>query len=164
MLSSTVAMKKTVYIETTVISYLTARPSRDLIVAGHQQITRDWWESALPKLHGYISPFVQDEISGGDTEAVKLRVQVSKKLSVLEITPEVWTLADIYFRGLDIPAKARTDSLHLAVATVHGMDYIVSWNCSHIANGRTISRIDEINRVHGIGTPVICTPEELMEA
>ncbi len=156
-------MKQTVYIETTVISYLTARPSRDIVTAGHQQITREWWDRALPKFRGYISPFVQDEISGGDAEAVKLRLQAAGKLSVLEITPEVLTLADIYFRGLDIPAKARTDSLHLAVATVHGMDYIVSWNCSHIANGRIISRIDEINRVHGIGTPVICTPEELME-
>lgn len=82
---------------------------------------------------------------------------------MLEIKPEVWTLADIYFRGIRIPEKARTDCLHLAVATVHGMDYIVSWNCSQIANGRIISRIDEINRLHGIDTPVICTPEELME-
>ncbi len=157
-------MKPKVYIETTVISYLTAKPSRDLIIAAHQQLTYDWWEDALPKFEGYISPVVLEEISRGDKLASKLRREKVAGFSLLEVLPEVQKLAESYFSAISLPEKARADSYHLALSTWHGMDFVVSWNCTHIVSGQVKKIIEEINSVHGIRTPVICTPEELMEA
>ena len=156
-------MKPTVYIETTVISYVTARPSRDLIIAAHQQITHEWWEMALPNFEVFISPIVLDEISRGDDQAAKLRLQRVSSFPLLEVLPEVRNLAETYFSAIEIPAKARADSYHLALATWHGMDFMVSWNCTHIVSGRVKKIIEEINSTYGIRTPIVCTPEELME-
>ena len=156
-------MKSTVYIETSVISYLSAKPSRDLIVAAHQQITIDWWETALPHYDAFVSPIVLDEISRGDVNAVQTRLEKVSAFLILEVLPETRNLADIYFSELDIPEKARADSYHLAIAAWHGIDFLVSWNCTHIVNGRIRMMIEEINARQGIRTPIICTPEELME-
>jgi len=156
-------MKPTVYIETTVISYHVANPSRDLIIAAHQQITHDWWESALPQFEAFISPVVLDEISRGDTLAAKRRLDSISSVSLLEILPEMLNLSEAYFTAIEIPEKARADSYHLAIAALHGMDYLVSWNCTHIVSGRVKRIIEEINSANGIRTPIICTPEELME-
>ena len=156
-------MKSTVYIETSVISYLSAKPSRDLIVAAHQQITIDWWETALPHYDAFVSPVVLDEISRGDINAVQARLEKVSAFLILEVLPEIRNLADIYFSELDIPEKARADSYHLAIAAWHGIDFLVSWNCTHIVNGRIRMMIEEINARQGIRTPIICTPEELME-
>ncbi len=156
-------MKPTVYIETSVISYLTAKLSRDLIIAAHQHITNDWWENALPNYEAFISPIVLEEISRGDANAVQSRLEKVSTFPVLEILPEVRNLADTYFSAFVIPDKARADTYRLAVASWHGMDFLVSWNCTHIVNGRIKMLIEEINAGQGIRTPVICTPEELME-
>ena len=156
-------MKPKVYIETSVISYLAAKPSRDLIVAAHQQITIDWWETALPRYDAFVSPIILDEISRGDVNAVQARLEKVSAFPVLEVLPEIRNLADIYFSELDIPEKARADSYHLAIAAWHGIDFMVSWNCTHIVNGRIKMLIEEINARQGIRTPIICTPEELME-
>lgn len=156
-------MNSTVYIETSVISYLSAKPSRDLIVAAHQQITIDWWETALPHYDAFVSPIVLDEISRGDVSAVQARLEKVSAFLILEVLPEIRNLADIYFSELDIPEKARADSYHLAIAAWHGIDFLVSWNCTHIVNGRIRMMIEEINARQGIRTPIICTPEELME-
>jgi predicted nucleic acid-binding protein len=157
-------MKPTVYIETTVISYRMARPSRDLIIAAHQQITHDWWEMALPQFEAFISPIVLEEISKGDAQAAKLRLDSVSPFPLLEVLSEVRDLAESYFSAIEIPEKARADSYHLAVAAWHGMDFIVSWNCTHIVSGRVKRIIEEINTANGIRTPIVCTPEELMEA
>ncbi len=149
--------------ETSVISYLTAKPSRDLIVAAHQQITSDWWENALPHYEAFISPIVLDEISRGNADAIQSRLEKIASFPVLEVLSEVRNLADAYFSTLDIPEKARADTYHLAIASWHGMDFLVSWNCSDIVNGRIKMLIEEINARQGIRTPIICTPEELME-
>jgi len=109
-------MKPTVYLETTVISYLAARPSRDLIIAGHQQITRDWWKHVLPLCDPFISPIVLEEVERGDTDAAQLRTEMIAGLPVLEIVPEVARLAESYFAATVIPEKARADSYHLALA------------------------------------------------
>jgi predicted nucleic acid-binding protein len=156
-------MKPTVYVETTVISYLTARPSRDLIIAAHQQITHEWWEMALPHFEVFVSPIVLDEISRGDEQAAKLRLEKVSSFPLLEVLPEVRNLAESYFSAIEIPEKARADSYHLALTTWHGMDFMISWNCTHIVSGRVKKIIEEINSVYGIRTPLICTPEELME-
>ena len=148
-------MKPTVYLETTVISYLATRPSRDLIIAGHQQITRDWWKYVLPLCDPFISPIVLEEVERGDTDAAQLRREMIAGLPVLEIVPEVGRLAESCFAATVIPEKAR--------AAWHGMEYLLSWNCTHIVSGRVRRQIEEINAEHGIRTPVMCTPEELME-
>ncbi|MEW6349127.1 MAG: type II toxin-antitoxin system VapC family toxin [Thermodesulfobacteriota bacterium] len=157
-------MKPTVYIETTVIGYLVAQPSRDLIVAAHQQITHAWWETVLPFFDGFVSPIALEEISRGDARAAKSRLERVSAFPLLDVLPEVRDLADLYFSAMDIPEKARADSYHVAVAAWHSMDYLVSWNCSHIVSGRVRRIIEEINAGAGIPSPVICTPEELMEA
>jgi hypothetical protein len=156
-------MQLSIYIETSVIGYLTSKPSRDLIVAAHQQITGDWWENALRHYNAYISSVVLEEISRGDINVAQLRLEKVSSFPVLEVLPEIRNLADTYFSALDIPEKARADSYHLAIASWHGMDFLLSWNCTHIVNGRIKMMIEEINARQGIRTPIICTPEELME-
>jgi predicted nucleic acid-binding protein len=156
-------MKPTVYIETSVISYLTARPSRDLVVAAHQQLTIDWWDLAMPQLDGYISPIVLDEISKGDSKAAAKRLAVVDQFEVLELIPEIQILADLYFNAIDLPEKARADAYHLAIAVQHGMDYLVTWNCVHIAGARVKRILEVINDRRNFQTPIFCTPEELME-
>ena len=155
--------KQSVYIETTVVSYLTANPSRDLVVAAHQQVTVEWWENSLPLFEPFISPVVIEEASRGDKNAAELRLEKILSFSVLEITDEVRELADGYFEKIQIPEKARGDVYHLAVATYHGMDFLVSWNFAHILNARVRGVIQDINTIQGISTPIMCTPEELME-
>ena len=156
-------LKQSVYIETTVISYLTARPSRDLIVAAHQQVTVEWWEKTLPKLEPFISPIVIEEASRGDESAAELRLEKVIEFPVLEITDAVQDLAELYFDRIPIPDKARGDAFHLTVATFHGMDFLVSWNFNHILSARVRAVIQEINTTRGTSTPIMCTPEELME-
>ncbi|MBI4707689.1 MAG: type II toxin-antitoxin system VapC family toxin [Candidatus Omnitrophica bacterium] len=155
--------KPSVYIETTVISYMTARPSRDLITAAHQQITMEWWENTLPYCDPFISPMVIEEVARGDKEAANLRLKKISGFPVLKITNEVRELADLYFTQTQIPEKARGDTYHLALATYHGMDFLVSWNFTHILAAPVKAMIQKINTYQGIQTPIICSPEELME-
>jgi predicted nucleic acid-binding protein len=156
-------MKPTLYIETTVISYLTARRSKDSIAAAHQRITKEWWDKALPLFEPFISPFVIEEISKGDEQAAKLRIEKVSSMPLLKISPEARRLADAYFSAVGLSEKARMDSYHLAMATWHGMDYLVSWNCTHIVSGRVRRIVEEVNAPFGLKTPILCTPEELME-
>jgi len=156
-------MKPTVYIETSVVSYLTAQVSRDLVVAAHQELTVEWWEQSLPKFEPFVSPVVLEEIAKGDPDAAKKRMQAVSAFRVLEVVPEVRDLAERYFAAIDLPEKARADAYHLALAVWHGMSYLVTWNCTHIAGGRVKRIVQELNSGRGIGSPAICTPEELME-
>ena len=155
--------KPSVYVETSVISYLTAAPSRDLLVAAHQQVTSEWWEHALPRCAAYVSPVVLEEISKGDKEQAKRRLGKVSKFRVLDVNRDIHDLAKLYFTKIDLPERAVADAYHLALATWHGMDYLVSWNCTHIASGRVRGILERVNAQRGIATPVICTPEELME-
>ena len=131
-----ILMKPTVYVETSVISYLTARPSRDLIVAGHQQITADWWDSARDQVECFVSPFVIQEISRGDQKLVKMRLAAVADFPVLRLNQEIYQLAQQYFAAVNIPEKSKIDAFHLAVAAWYGTDYVLSWNCKHIVSSR----------------------------
>ena len=139
----------TVYIESTVISYYAASRTRDLIVAAHQEITWEWWENVLPALDPHISQIVYDEVSRGDASAAERRLTAIGEFSVLEMTPDVASLASVYYDALDIPEKARNDSIHLSLATCHGMNYLVSWNCAHISSGRVRNIVGRINDEKG---------------
>ena len=156
-------MKESVYIETSVISYLVARPSRDLVVAARQQITCDWWEKSLRKFDVYVSPYVIGEISLGNPEYAELRLKSISGFQELEITPMVEKLADKYFKTLNIPEKAKLDCFHLAISAVHGIDYLISWNCKHIVNARVKRTLESVNFDLDIRSPMVCTPEELLE-
>lgn len=155
-------MKPTLYLETTVPSYYTAYPSRDIIVLAHQEITREWWETSLDRYDIYVSALVVQEASQGDELAAKRRIEVISNFSVLKMTEESETLAALYLQEILILQGALRDSLHLAIATAHGMDYLLTWNCMHIARGEVKKALEKINARQGIATPTICTPEELL--
>ena len=156
------AMKPSVYIETSVVSYYTARLSRDLVVAGHQAITRHWWEQRLVHFRPFISTFVLDEAAAGDHVVSQVRVAALRGIPLLDITQEVETLAQRFVRAGVVPRSKVLDAYHVCVAAVHGVDYLVTWNCAHIANAEMREAIEALCAAHEYPTPVICTPEELM--
>jgi hypothetical protein len=155
-------VKSRLYLETTIPSYLTSRPSRDLIIAGHQQITREWWERRRHNFQLYLSQLVIDEASAGDPAAARERLNTLTGLPLLDVTHEVSELASRIVDSGKIPRKAATDAAHIAIAAVHGMDLLMTWNCVHIANATNARALARICREHGCYCPVICTPEELM--
>ena len=149
------------YIETTIPSYLTARPSSNLIIAGEQAITREWWESRKGMYRSFISEAVVEEAGRGDAEAARKRLKAISDLEELSIDEPVLSLTrEILGTGL-IPGKASADALHIAVAARHGIDYLVTWNCKHIANAEIIRRISYVISEYGYYVPIICTPREL---
>ncbi|MCI5219296.1 MAG: hypothetical protein D3914_08935 [Candidatus Electrothrix sp. LOE2] len=156
-------MSRTVYIETSVISYLTSRVSRNLIAAARQQITQTWWDSRL-SYDLYISEAVSLECAAGDPDAAKKRLDAIEGLSLLRTTKEAMKLSKgMVERGI-IPVKAAEDSLHISIATIHGMDFLLTWNCKHIANPEIQRQIALYLEEQGLFLPFICTPEELLGA
>ncbi len=155
-------MKPRVYLESTVISYLAARPSRDLLVRAHQDVTREWWEKRRGDFDLHISQVVAREISAGDPEAAAERRTVVKGVPELLVSAEVIRLAELLVAEGPLPEKASDDAYHIALAAVHGMRYLVTWNCRHLANAEIIGPINELLKRNGYEPPVICTPEGLM--
>jgi hypothetical protein len=156
-------MKLRVYLETTVPSYLTAWPSREVVMAGHQQTTREWWDTRRKDFDLFASQFVIDEAILGDSDAAKRRLEVLADVPLLDPSDDVYRLADSLVKRIPLPPKAVADSLHIAIATVNGMDYLLTWNCTHIANAALRANIENICRAAGYEPPVICTPEELLK-
>jgi predicted nucleic acid-binding protein len=153
-------MKPKVYIETSIPSYLTARRSRDLIMAANQELTQEWWDNK-ESFDLYISALVIQEASAGDPNAAKKRLEQLDDLPELDITEEVETFAQVLIQKVPLPEKARIDALHIAVATLSGMDYLLTWNCSHIANAILRPKVEALCREFGYEAPTICTPPEL---
>jgi hypothetical protein len=156
-------MKPNIYIETTVPSYLAAWPSRDLVTAAHQQITHNWWRTRRQDFNLFISQSVLDEATSGDPDAAKRRFEILENLPLLEINDEVGEFAQALLEFVPLPPKAAPDALHIAVAVVNGMDYLLTWNCTHIANAALRAKIEEACRRNGYEPITICTPEELLE-
>ena len=155
-------MPQRVYVETTIPSYLTAWPSRDLIIAGHQQLTKEWWRTRRSEFELYISQFVLDEVGAGDAEAAKERLAILNPLPLLDVSDAVLELAAAILQEGVIPAKAARDAAHIAISAVHGIDFLLTWNCAHIANAQIVKRVQAICTRHGFPCPLICTPEQLM--
>jgi hypothetical protein len=153
-----------VYVETTIVSYLTARLSRDLVTAAHQQITQQWWNDRRKAFDLFASQAVINEAGGGDETRVSLRLKVLEELPLLDITEEVSIFAEELIRVGPMPPKAAIDAVHVAAAVVHRVDYLLTWNCKHLANAAIRIKIDQMCRSRGYSPVVICTPEELMEA
>ncbi|NQV25086.1 MAG: type II toxin-antitoxin system VapC family toxin [Rhodopirellula sp.] len=156
-------MKSKVYIETTVVSYLTAWPSRDVVIAGYQQTTREWWRDAASRFDLVASQLVLQEAGAGDPAAAKDRLAALGSVTLLDATEEAAELAEQLLASGAIPAKAAEDAGHIAIAVTNGVEYLVTWNCRHIANATMRSHIERICRNAGYEPTIICTPDELME-
>src|SRR4029450_442104 len=156
-------MKPKIYLETTIASYLSAWPSRDLVTAAHQQVTREWWQTRRGKFELFISQIVVQESGGGDPDAAASRLELLRDIPLLELTDDVTSLAQELVARVPLPENAAVDAVHIALAIVHGMDYLLTWNCAHIANAFLRNRIEIGSVSGGYESPVICTPEELLE-
>lgn len=155
--------KSSIYVESSVISYLVARPSRNLVATAHQQITREWWQRRRSSFDLYVSVEVLNEIARGDAEAAATRLATVDAVPVLEADEAARSFARAILQSAALPAKAAADAMHIAIATVNGMDFLLTWNCTHIANGRVLRTVAQLSRDLGYEPPTICTPEELMQ-
>ena len=156
-----VVIMSTVYIETSVVSYYTSRPSRDLVTAARQQITREWWETNRLGFETYISTLVLEEAGEGDQLAAEKRLQALAGMPVLTITNEVETLVAAFIQLGPIPEEYVEDALHIAVAAVNGMDFLLTWNFTHINNAVMKRALIQITEQNGYECPIICSPDEL---
>ena len=150
-----------IYIESTIPSYVVARPARDLLEAARQQLTKDWWDLKRTTHELFTSQIVLDEISAGEAAMAQQRLDVMAQIKLLDLTAEASALTkDILASGL-LPAEADRDAAHIALATVHEMDILLSWNCRHIANAAIQARLRRLVENSSGTLPVLCTPDEL---
>lgn len=154
-------MLQRVYMETTIVSYLTARPNRDPVIAGHQQITRDWWDQARSDFELCTSLLVLQEAGSGDPEVAQDRLIILKSMILLDTTEAAVFLAEELVRANALPAKAADDALHIAVAASQKIPFLLTWNCRHMANAIMRPVIESVCAKMGYKAPIICTPEEL---
>jgi predicted nucleic acid-binding protein len=150
------------YLDTSVISYVTNRPSRDIVTLAHQQLTRDWWQRHRHNFELQVSELVVYEAGRGDPEAAQARLDLIRGLPVLRIDDAARALAESIFGATTLPDKAAADALHIALAAVNGMDFLLTWNCTHIANGVVLKIVNAVCQDNGYDPPIVCTPEELM--
>lgn len=154
--------KKSIYIETSIPSYLTARPSRDIRAASWQQITTQWWDECRELYDLFTSGLVLEEAALGDSEAASRRLEVLKSLEELVIDNEAEKLAKSLLDQQAIPVQAKADAIHIAVAAVQQIDYILTWNCRHINNATLKPFVRSVCQNLGYNCPEICTPLELL--
>ncbi len=150
-----------VYIETSVVSYLTARPSKNIVLAGHQLITREFWEN-LNLENVFISELVLEEASKGDENAAKTRMKALENIKELEIDNECQKLAEILVNKNVVPKEFPEDALHIAIAAVHKIEVIATWNFKHINNPVTRVKIRKVIEEQGYVSPEMCSPEEFI--
>jgi predicted nucleic acid-binding protein len=153
-------MNASVYLETSIISYLSARQSRDVVIAAHQRLTRQWWRGRS-SYRLFVSQIVRDEAAAGDRTARARRLRVLRGISALAVGEEATRLAGELIRRGALPKKATLDAFHIGIAAAHQIDYLLTWNCKHIANATMRGTIEAICRSAGLTPPIICTPEEL---
>ena len=151
----------TVYIETSIVGYMTARSSKAVIFLARQQLTQQWWADHRRKYDLVTSQLVLDEAGAGDPTASQIRLELLDRLPLLDIQlPEVTTLAECLIANHLLPEKAVADARHVAVASIFGVDYLLTWNCRHIANAETLPGIYRLVRDSGFEPPLVVTPEE----
>jgi len=155
-------MSETVYIETSILGYLTARSTKDLILAANIEITKDWWEFRRNTFILYTSEAVLDEVAQGDAEISAQRLEILRDFPLLALNQAVQDLAAQFLARSSLPPKAKVDAIHIAAATIHGMDYLLTWNCKHIAKAQIQGKLAEISLDFGYVLPILCTPNELM--
>ena len=153
---------QTVYVETSVVSYLTARPASSLLAAAWQAATVEWWDTHRRRFDICTSALTIEEAARGDEEAAARRLEALSGIAMLPVTDDVASLADQLVRNGALPAGAQNDAVHIAVSAVHGVDYLLTWNFRHLANAETKPLVREICEQQGYASPEICTPSELM--
>jgi predicted nucleic acid-binding protein len=156
-------VKEKVYIETSVVSYLCSRPSRDLIVAANQEVTQEWWRDERCRYELFVSEFVLAEIAAGDHTAAVKRQDAVQDIAILPANEASELLAGEIMKQAKLPVNVADDVAHLAIASVQGMDYLLTWNCAHIANPHWLSKLARIVTAQGFAMPVVCTPQALLE-
>jgi hypothetical protein len=154
-------MRPTVYIETSIISYVAARPSRDVVVAGRQAISHDWWTNHRQRFEARISALVEQEIVLGDADAAKRRQSLVADIPSLEISEMAVALAESLLSKGAVPEGSENDALHIGIAAAQGADFLLTWNFRHINNAETKMAIEQIIEASGFECPQICSPEEL---
>jgi predicted nucleic acid-binding protein len=152
-----------VYIETTIVGYLTDRPGGDLATQAKKQATKRWWNMQRQSFDLFTSELVAQEAASGHPEAAERRLDALAALPSLEIAGDAGVLASKITGASMIPEKYSDDALHVATATINGMDYLLTWNLSHIANATLRKKYEQVIRSEGYEPPIICTPEELLE-
>jgi hypothetical protein len=154
-------MKPVVYIETSVISYLASRPSRDVVIAARQAISHDWWENQRHRFELRISALVEEEISRGDAFAAERRATLIANIPSLSVSDAATALAEKLIQQNALPKTSEEDALHIAIAAAQGVDYLLTWNFKHINNAETKRLIVEVVESFGYVCPQLCSPEEL---
>jgi predicted nucleic acid-binding protein len=155
-------MKPRVYVETSVLSYLAARPSRNAITAARQLITQRWWETEREKYVLVISELVEAECGRGDPELIKRRQALLGVVSLFPVNEKILELARRLIGPGAVPEKAGPDAVHIAAAAIEQCEYLLTWNFRHIANVRIRREVERILAKHGYHQTTICTPEELV--
>ncbi len=155
-------MSETVYIETSIIGYLTARTSNNLILVANVEATREWWDTRRTQFDLYILQTVLDEVVRGDAEIASKRLEIISDFPLLKVDEAVQNLAMQFLAKSNLPPKAADDAIHIALATVYSLDYLLTWNCKHIANAQIQKKLSQISFDAGYELPTICTPYELM--
>jgi len=155
--------RPTVYLETTIPSYLASRPAQDLVLAGEQLLTHEWWEKRRADFVLLVSGYVLDEAQRGDVEAAQRRLDFIGSLKELEITQASIELTQTIIASPVFPVNADVDAAHIAICCVHEVDFMLTWNCRHIANAQLLRSLSKVIEDNGYRLPTICTPIELME-
>ena len=155
-------MKARLYLETTIVSYLVARPSREVVLAAHQTMTHDWWNKRVQDFEVFVSEVVLNEAGAGDATFARKRLEWLAPFPLLRATADVQSLTNALLKSGVVPQKAAGDAAHIAHAAVHGMHFLLTWNCRHIANAEILRRVEKVCQAHGHKCPVVCTPHELM--
>lgn len=152
----------TLYVETSIVSYLRSRPSAQVVAAARQLLTRQWWETERPNYELVTSQYVLDEAADGDPDMAASRLEALAGLPLLAVENGILTIADEILRRAILPPSASVDALHIAMVAHHQVDYLLTWNCSHIANARILPSVFDVLDGCGLPRPIICTPEELL--
>jgi hypothetical protein len=153
----------TLYVETSIVSYLRQPPSDQLIAAARQLLTRRWWEDQRHAYELVISQYVIDEAGDGAPHLAQARLDAIKELPLLELAPEIDAIAEEIMARSILPPKAQLDALHIALTVYHRIDYLLTWNCKHIANARMLPKLHQALNDLGCWIPIICTPEEMLD-
>lgn len=153
--------KPIAYVETTIPNfYYDTRP--DPAMVARRIWTREWWNSAPEYYELLSSDVVVEELEAGTSERVSLRLELVNRLRLLKLSPLVAETVQVYLHHKLMPRNPEGDALHLALASHHQCDFIVTWNCKHLANANKFAHIRKINTMLGLSTPEIVTPEELL--
>ena len=152
-----------VYIETSIVSYLRQRSSGQVVTAARQLLTRRWWESERFNFELVTSQYVIDEAADGDPQLAQERLESLDDIPLLQLGPDIDAIAREIMSRAILPPKAQVDALHIATAAHHGIDYLLTWNCTHIANARILPRIHRVLAEMNCFIPIICTPEEMLD-